>query len=197
MSRTVYLVRLRTTHRIYEDIPARRVIRAPQEAEGIFLRRTDAEAFTRTQVPIGINPFGRGYGLYLHNRVFSRRYSTPRYPDENDSNRVLVSTYCEQIRDAGLPSPKDAQAYAISDWSGWWKQTTDTLSVIEKQELKTKLTIAAVHGDPFGWCSIAPGTEQGDHWIEFTPLHEFLLSELRERMGRFAPPRKKTSPTKS
>jgi hypothetical protein len=187
VNKTLFIVRLRKTHRLFQDYRTNHIIRPTRAAETVFSSRDHAEAFAQEQTPVDVNPFGSVNELSFDNGIFTRQYL------ENNGNGIWASEYNEEIRKTNLPVPTMAETYTTTNWIQWWDSATQDMTIAEKQKLKSRLTIAAVYSNPFDWTIIKNDLNRGDSWIEDVKLHEFTQSELEKQLAPLPIPYLETS----
>lgn len=192
MSRLLFTVRLRTSHRLYPThwSEPQFIHRPTKNYEALFVTRSEAEDYADTHVPVDVNPFGNNHELTLRNGQFLRRYRNPDWiTDSNyamhDGTGLSVCDLCWAIKRAGYSPPGMAHYCSRIDWLEWWEQTTQHLALREKQRLQQQLGIFTASANPFNSPYIQMTPDQDDVWIDLTGIHIIPLERLSELIAPY------------
>ena len=197
MSRSLFIVRVRACHRLYESSWSLRsasekskMIRVENEFEKVFTSIRLAEDYIDSNYPVDINPFGHNYEVSVFGGIFQRFYCSPEwrsnFPPFRDWVQGTASELCEKIRQAGFEPPEKPDYCSQKVWKDWWESSTRSLSLLGKESLKTKIGIRTTHTNPFDCLSVFFVEGQDNAvWLEFSDVHELLMEELVEIVESF------------
>lgn len=194
MSRLLFGVRLRTSHRLYPaHWPESQsfIHRPTRNYEALFATCAEAEDYADTHVPIEANPFGNNYELTLRQGHLLRRYRSPHWITEgnyiqHDGSGLSISELCQTIKEEGYSPPEIAAYCSRSDWKKWWEKTMQHLTVAEKQLLQQQLGLFTSSTNPFHspYIQITEG-QNNEVWIDLVGIHVIPLERFTELIAPY------------
>lgn len=189
---TLYLVRLRTPHRLQASPHTAKIIRHSKDFEAVFATRAQANEFAATSTPICPNPFGdyeisTSEGIIFRSYAFSDQLHLPwalRY-----RKRIRGYDLAASIRSANLEPPLFASCCDLSEWQEWWDDITWGMATEEIDQLKHQLGISVLCTNPFRWAEVSRiSNDDYDTYIVFKDHHAVFLEELQNLARSFGIP---------